>query len=202
MKLVRIAPVVEGDGEVTAFPILLRRVVNAIGLPADVRIARCFRHPSGMIRRPGGIERAVETVARLHPDHTIVVLIDSDDDCPKTLGASLLRRASAARADVFISVVLPHREYEAWFLCAAESLAGKRNLREELVAPGDPEGIRDAKGWLRKNSVGSGAYSPTQDQASLSQMFDMTLARDRSRSFRKLWTEIEKLVALSPDTEA
>jgi hypothetical protein len=197
MRVVRIAPIVEGDGEMTAFPILLRRLVQAIDPNAGLQIARCFRHPSGSIRRAGGIERAVEAVAKLHRDHKIIVLIDSDDDCPKELGAALSSRVKIARPDLFTSIVLAHREYEAWFLSAAESLAGRRNLRKDLTPPADPEAIRNAKGWLSKNFMGTGVYSPTQDQASLSQAFDLKLAHTRSRSFRKLWKVVEEIVALT-----
>jgi hypothetical protein len=123
-----------------------------------------------------------------------VVLIDSDDDCPKDLGPALRERARSARPDLDVAVILARREYEAWFLAGAESLAGKRNLRADLSAPVNPEGIRDAKGWLRDNSVGQVKYRPTQDQAALSHFLDLELARTRSRSFRKLWSEIERLL--------
>jgi hypothetical protein len=93
-----------------------------------------------------------------------------------------------------VSVVLAHREYESWFLAAAESLAGLRNLPPDLAAPAAPEEIRDAKGWLSKQMPRSMRYSPTQDQAALSAQFDMELARTRSRSFRKLWKEIEGIL--------
>ena len=121
MSVVRIAPIVEGDGEVSAFPILLRRLVVALNPSVAIQVAPCFRHPSGSIRRAGGVERAVEAVARIHAGYSIVVLIDSDDDCPKNLGPELVRRARSARPDLPVEVILAHREYEAWFLAAAES---------------------------------------------------------------------------------
>jgi hypothetical protein len=144
MKQVRIASLVEGDGEVQALPVLLRRVVQEIDPLVTAMIPRPFRHPSGSILRAGGVERAINAVAELHSDHSILVLIDCDDDCPKTLGPALGRRATQTRPDLYISVVLAHREYEDWFLAAAESLAGKRNLDPNLAAPDNPEDIRDA----------------------------------------------------------
>jgi hypothetical protein len=91
-------------------------------------------------------------------------------------------------------VILAHREYESWFLSAAESLAGRRGLKADLVAPETPEEIRDAKGWLSKHLQGTGRYSPTQDQAALSHWLDLDRARLKSRSFRKFWQEIEGIV--------
>lgn len=199
MRTVRIAPIVEGDGEATAFPVLLRRIVGATNPTVLPEIARSFKHPSGSLRRVGGVERAVEAVARLHRGHSIIVLIDSDDDCPKELGAILLNRARRARSDVQVSVILAHREYETWFLCAAESLAGKRNFRNELATPANAEDIRDAKGWISRNMLAFGIYRPTQDQAALSQIFDIEMARTRSRSLRKLWREVEAITVRSAD---
>ncbi len=194
MKTARIAPLVEGHGEVLSFPILLRRIIAEIDPSATPAVPKGFRHPSGSMRRVGGLEAAINAVAEKHPEHAILVLIDSDDDCPKNLGPELKRRANDARPDLRISVVLAHREYEAWYLAAAESLAGKRNLSHDLIAPTDPEGIRGAKKWLTKQMPGSNKYRPTVDQAPLSQEFDLELARARSRSFRKLWKEVERIL--------
>ncbi len=197
MRLARIAPLVEGDGEVIGFPVLLRRIIQSIDPMIRPAVCPGFRHPSGSLRRTGGLERAIQAVAEVHPAHPILVLIDSDDDCPKESAPELVSRAKRARPDLTVSVVLAHREYEAWFLAAAESLAGLRNLSSDLVAPQGPEEIRDAKGWLSKQMPRSMRYSPTQDQAALSAQFDLDLARRRSRSFRKLWKEIEGILSSS-----
>lgn len=194
MRLARIAPLVEGDGEVTALPVLLRRIIYSIDPMIRPAVCRGFRHPSGTLRRAGGLERAIQAVAEVHPAHPILVLIDSDDDCPKEFAIELVSRAKLARPDLFVSIVLAHREYESWFLATADSLAGLRNLRPDLAAPAEPEEIRDAKGWLSKQMPRSMRYSPTQDQAALSAEFDLELARRRSRSFRKLWKETEEIL--------
>jgi hypothetical protein len=192
---VRIASLVEGDGEVEALPVLIRRVVAEIAPGATPLIPRPFRHPAGRIQKSGGLERALGAVAERFPEHSILVLIDCDDDCPKELGPQMAERAIRARPDLRTSFVLAHREYESWFLAAAESLAGKRRLKPDLVAPETPEDIRDAKGWLSRHIQGTGRYSPTQDQAALSQWLDLKRARLKSRSFRKFWKEIESILA-------
>lgn len=195
MRTVKIAPIIEGDGEVAAFPVLLRRIVLEIDTLVNAVVSRGFLKHRSRLEVPGGLETAIEAVAVLHPGHAILVLIDSDDDCPKDLGSELIQRANNARPDLHVSVVIAHREYEAWFLASAESLAGKRNLRPDLTCPPNPEGIRNAKGWLTEQMPPSMIYSPTVDQASLSHWMDLKLARDRSRSFRKLWKEIEIILA-------
>ena len=189
----------EGDGEVQAVPLLLRRVVQTIDPLVAPQIAPAFRHPSGSIRKTGGLERAINAVAVRHPSHAVFVLIDTDGDCPAELGAHLVNRAKAVRPDLHVSVVLAHQEYECWFLAASESLKGKRGLSIELTPHPAPESVRDAKGWLSKQMPGWSRYSPTQDQAALTDFMDFELARRRSRSFRKLWKEVEALIALAHD---
>lgn len=106
----------------------------------------------------------------------------------------MIRRAKVARPDLRVSIVLAHREYEAWFLAGAESLAGRRNLNPNLTAPANPEDMRDAKGWLGRQMIGSRRYSPARDQPALSKHLDLALAKARSRSFRKLWKEVAAIL--------
>jgi Domain of unknown function (DUF4276) len=197
MSQVQIASLVEGDGEVEALPVLIRRVVAEIAPGITPLIPRPFRHPASSIQKSGGLERSLGAVAERFPGHSIVVLMDCDDDCPKELGPRMAERAIRARPDLQISFILAHREYESWFLAAAESLAGRRRLEADLVAPEIPEDIRDAKGWLSKHIHGTGRYSPTQDQAALSQWLDLSRTRLKSRSFRKFWKEIESILRIA-----
>jgi Domain of unknown function (DUF4276) len=197
VRLVQIASLVEGDGEVEALPVLIRRIVAEIDLAVTPIVPRPFRHPAGSVQKMSGLERALDAVAERSPAHSIVVLLDCDDDCPRELGPRMARRAKQARPDLYISFILAHREYESWFLAAAESLAGKRRLATDLVAPEIPESIRDAKSWLSQHIQGAGRYSPTQDQAALSKWLDLNRARVNSRSFRKFWKEIEGIVRMA-----
>jgi hypothetical protein len=100
-----------------------------------------------------------------------------------------------ARPDIPIAVVLAKKEFEAWFLAAAESLRGKRNLPDTLVGPPNPEEIRDAKGWLSEKMPRGVRYSATSDQAPLTQEFDMVSAR-RAASFDKCYREIHNMLSV------
>lgn len=188
----------EGDGEVRAVPLLLRRMVPEIDSECFAEVPRGYRWSRSSLTASGGLEAAVGTVAALYRDHAILVLIDSDDDCPAALGTELQMRVKASRPDLRVSVVLAHREYEAWLLASAESLAGKKGLPTTLAGPPEPETIRDAKGWLTTQLPGSARYRETQDQEALSALMDFQLALDRSRSFRKLWKEVQALIQSAP----
>lgn len=141
------------------------------------------------------LERSVERIVRTHLTPLgIVGLFDGDDDCPAHLGPALLKRMQAIRPAIPISTVLAKREFEAWFLAAASSLAGRRGLSASLAAPADPEGIRDCKGWLSRNMPKGRRYSETADQAALTSLFSMQGARQLAPSFDKCFREIERLL--------
>ncbi len=177
--------IVEGDGEVRALPVLLRRLAQALGIhdlviPAPIRV-----HRDQFLRRTEEFERKLLLAAAKAQGGTVLVVLDADDDCPVTLAQDILARGQQFVQAASLHVVLPNREYEAWFLAAAESLAGKRGLRQDIAAPDQPDNIRNAKGWLSERIPG-GRYHEVSDQAALTAQFDVELARIRSRSFRKL----------------
>ncbi len=145
--------------------------------------------------KPGELENGIEQLARrLAVPRAILVLIDADDDCPAELGPSLLARAAEARPDIAIGIVLAKREFEAWFLAAVESLAGRRSLPKEVDPIADPESVRNAKGVLTHLMPPRTAYSERADQPALTAVFDMEAARSRSDSFDKCYREIERLL--------
>jgi len=82
------------------------------------------------------------------PNGSVLILLDCEDFCPAQLGPQLLHRATQVRADVPILVALAFREYETWFLAAAESLRGHAGIPNDLTTPHNPEAIRGAKEWL------------------------------------------------------
>ena len=122
------------------------------------------------------------------------MVLDADEDCPATLGPDLRSRSLAIVPDQHVSVVIPKYEFEAWFLAAAQSLGGRRGLREGLLPPVAPEDIRGAKEWLSRNMAPDRKYSPSIDQAALVAAMDLDAARS-CRSFDRLCREIKRLVA-------
>ena len=191
----QLACIVEGHGEVQAAPVLLRRVANALDPTLALQVDPVIRITKSKLTQGGELERAVELAARkIAGVGAILVLLDSDDDCPADLGPRLLTRARCARPDLPISVVLAKREFEAWFLAAAESLRGLRGLRGDLVSPAYPEEVQGAKEWLSERMTGNQHYVETLDQPALAAGLDLDAAR-RADSFDKCWREIERLIA-------
>src|SRR5438128_12140896 len=121
--MVRIAAIVEGHGECEAVPILIRRIARNLDPELTPLVYPVLRVPSARLVKQGEIERSIELAARKNSGHGgILVLLDCDDGCPAEEGPRLLQRATKARPDLPVSVVLAKREFEAWFLAAAESL--------------------------------------------------------------------------------
>jgi hypothetical protein len=179
-------PIVEGQGEVQAVPSLLNRLADAAGASSAVHVnhpirvkASSFLHDAGYFARYVAMAAAKAAQSRGH----VLILLDCDDDCPATLGPELLERARAVRPDVSMSVCLAYREYETWFIAAAESLRGKFGLPTDLSAPADAERTRDAKGWLSARMGRS--YDPIVDQLDFTRAFDLAQARS-NRSFGRL----------------
>ncbi len=191
----RIATVVEGHGETEALPVLIRRFRDEINPALPLHAAPPIRIPRCTLLKPGELERAVQLAALdARPGGAVLVVLDADNDCPKTLAPELLRRARTGVSDLPVSVVLAKREFEAWFLAAAESLRGHRGLPADLEPPPDPEAVRGAKEWLARNMPPGQRYAATLDQPALTAVFDLQSARRRSPSFDKFCREITRLL--------
>lgn len=188
--MIRIASIVEGDGEVAALPILLRRFND--WLPGR-RFAQTL--PPIRVHRDRFLNKEDEfrkqlllAAAKCGEDGWVLVVLDADDACPATLATDIAQRATQYVAHRRLSVVLANREYEAWFIAAAPSLDGCRAFRYPSGNLVDAETPRDAKGWMRRNMAG-GTYSEVLDQPAFTARFDLQQAYERSRSFRKLCKE-------------
>ncbi|MDQ3781392.1 MAG: DUF4276 family protein [Actinomycetota bacterium] len=189
-----VVPIVEGHGEVEAVPELLRRLVPAVDPAVQAQVLAPLRVQKGKLLKVDELERHVDLAARKAGEKgAVLVLLDADDDCAAELGPQLLARAARSRPDALVSVVLAVREFETWFLAAAQSLQGRRGLSHDLAPPDYPESIAGAKEWLRQRARAQ-RYRPTIDQAALAATFDLVAARAASPSFDKMWREVARLV--------
>jgi hypothetical protein len=190
---VEIVCIVEGHGECESVPILIRRIAERFDPGLRVQVPHPIRVTKRRLLKQAELERAVGFAAvRAASGAGILVLLDADDDCPAELGPSLLARVQAARIDRPSAVVLANKEFESWFLAAAESLRGHKGLPADLERPENPEAVRGAKEWLNQR-IRSGAYSPTVDQPSFSARFDLEAAK-RAPSFEKCYREVTRLL--------
>ena len=189
----RIQPIVEGFGEVQAVPVLLRRLRDTASAFV-VDISSPIRKKRHELVHQDLLRKAVR-LALLQPEcRAVLIIFDSDDDCPGELAPRLLEWARQEAGSVPCAVVMAAREYEAWFLATIESLRGKRGIRTDAISHANPEIPRGAKEQLEQLMERGRSYIETADQAALSAQFDMRPAYRRCRSFRHLVTAFGQLV--------
>ena len=178
-------PIVEGQGDEAAVPVLLRRLAEKAAA-WDLQIARPHRRRRTQLVRKDTLQAAVRTARLTQGCGAILVVFDADDDCPAELAPQLSKWAREAAGATPCALVMANREYEAWLLAGIRSLRGVAGIRSDAGQPLDPETPRDAKGKL-EDHMGAGAnYMPTADQARMTAAFDLASAFQLSRSFRKL----------------
>lgn len=176
--------VVEGPGDKDAFPILLRKYLQAQGVYAELIGKPVPLKGKGSATSPSnGVEGYVLAAAR--PGCCgIIVLVDADKDASCVLGPELLARAQAVTA-VPVVVVVAERDFEDWLYCSIETLEigdvswspaqrGK-SVIESLIAP--------AK------------YVKSTMQARLTHRVDVSIARSRSSSLDRLFRKVDAIVA-------
>jgi hypothetical protein len=174
--------IVEGRGEVEAIPCLCLRVRNHLQAwswlvdPQPVRRSRSLlvdeRQPSPhRPPREDELERAVELAVR-RPADAVLVMCDSDDDCPAVWGPPATRLVARRTRG---AAIMPVREYEAWLLAS--------HLRSATLEGRRLDQVRDAKGKLSKLVNG---YTPTVHQRRLTEQMDLDVVRMFSDSFDKL----------------
>lgn len=194
-----VVPIVEGDGEVQALPVLLRRLCQWLTPEGLVDYGRPIRvHRDRFLKRNTEFRRMLLLAAAKAGDTGwVLVLLDADDDCPVTLALDIATRARDVLPHCPISVVCANREFEAWFLASAESLDGRRGLKVAARdIPADPDAVRGAKEWLSRR-ITAGRYRETTDQPAFAATMDLEAARSRSRSFRKLCSDWSAFVNTS-----
>lgn len=188
-----IAPIVEGHGEVQALPVFLRRLATDVAPEIDLRLNPALRvKVSSFLDESNSdyFKKYIELAARkakAWPKSCVLIFLDCEDFCPAQLGPKLLERASNCRSDITFLVVLAHREYETWFLSAAESLRGVCGLPEDLCAPQDAESIRDAKGWLGERMLVP--YNEPDHQPKMTGAFSFEQAM-QTKSFNRAYKKI------------
>lgn len=176
--------VVEGPGDKTALPLLLRQHLANRFEYADILGKPIPLKGKGSATVANGIEGYVLAAARPHCKG-ILVVVDADDDPSCQLGPDLLKRAQSV-TDVPVVVVVAERDYEDWLYCSVETL----DLGEVRWDP-------SARG---KNALRSllapEKYVKSTMQAKLTSRIDLEHARTRSTSLDRLLRKFDHLVSV------
>lgn len=204
MSRLRIAPIVEGQGEEGALRILLQRLADEILGGAHIEVCRPIRGSRMKLVKSPELARALDlAMLKLreldsNDPAMILILLDADEDLPCQLGPKVLTLAQSHRADADICCVVANVEYETWLVAGAASLGDSLDLSQDKDLPKDPEKRRLGKGWIQRRFRKGRSYSPTIDQPAMTSSVDLRLVRERSPSFDKLCRELEKRLTPPP----
>jgi hypothetical protein len=180
-----IQPIVEGQGDVAAVPVLLRRLRDFAEV-FEIDVNSPYRLPRNQFVDEARLRKLIRRAKTDEGCGAILLLCDSDDDCPKEMAPQIQQWARAEAGTLPCEVVMAKREYEAWFIATIESLRGVRGIREDATSHPDPETPRNAKGQLEERMGKNASYFEKADQPALSAVFNLPLAHARCRSFRRM----------------
>jgi hypothetical protein len=178
----RLATIVEGDGEVEALPILVRAWFPEAIVLKPLRVSR-----DRFLRNLDEQRRFARLARQLGADR-LLVLLDAHGGCPAEIAASLMISLGEDFRQP-LAVVLAVQEFETWFLQCLPELS-------RHVGVIGAEGLQGAK--ERVASI-RGRYTPTADQASLTaqlaRLWPFLEGRQVPRSLEKLHRDLTRLLA-------
>lgn len=210
MNARRIICIVEGQGEATAVPIVVNRMLQHLRcdrrLAADPERVICTKNGDRITAphdpaRQLGIEHFVARAAREKPGG-ILVLVDAEKRCLHSthgvppLGVLLRQRAEAVAGRIPLGVVVANRMFETWFLADFHSLQRRGLLppSARLAQWRTPETLGGCKGWMEE--LLGRKYSETRDQPRFAERLSLPLKpgmQRRSPSLWKLFREVRGL---------
>lgn len=200
MGRLRIAPIVEGDGEYECVRILLERIWYELFRGEYIEVIRPVRQSRGRLLQETELRKAVRLATGLlnEPPESgdpglVLILIDSERACPAVLGPKLLAVGREVDPRTDVACVLAHVMYETWFVASASSLGVFLDCESE---PEDPEGSGFGKPWIAKHFKAP-KYRETQHQPAMTRAMDLAACRTKSPSFDKLCRELELRMAPS-----
>ena len=188
--MISVLPLVEGEGDVAAIPVLLRRICVA-HKRYDVEI--CRPHRRGDVHK---VYRRFHDFLRagLNEADRLLWVMDCDDGCPLDWVAKLedLYQGNPPGASCQLRFAFLVREYESLFL--TEQAAARDKLAIAGPFPKNVDAVRGAKEWLSAQMPPGRAYKETSDQAALTAQLDLHVLRQKSRSFRHLESAFLSLI--------
>lgn len=208
-----VAPVVEGQTEQGCIERLLHRVWHELLCrPERLQVVEPFRghrdllvHPNGVVLTDTVRKAFVKLTGKAKKDPQgqplILLLLDAEADCPRTLAPHLLEVArNALPATTTVSCVLAKRMLENWIVAGASTLAGVNDLPDSLP-PRDQFEDRSGAAWLEaqlRNNNKARKYKKTADAEAFVRSMALQECRNNAPSFDKLCRELEARVRQPP----
>jgi hypothetical protein len=192
----RILLVVEGEGEVSAAPILARRVLGELyGIYEwDFEVQR--RKDIEHLRARGWEHFKRYLAAAFHEKLPILWMLDCDDGCAIEHLKELYEQARAVGVRQPLAFCFWVREYETMFLYDSEGVGRKLEI-DQLSVPNPPESKRSAKEHIDAQMPADRSYSPRIEQPALTAILSLQKVRERYRSFQHFENALNWLIQQS-----
>ena len=190
----KVLPIVEGDGDVAAVPVLLRRILQ---VHSEFEVQVLPPHKRGELPKvKANFERFFKAAAL----EGVPVLCVLDFDCANCVDVvkdelELKQQANAIHPLIGFEACFIVKEYESFFLW--DEVGTRKVLpstAKGTVFPANPEEIRGAKEWLSRAQPSGIAYKPTVHQAKLAAAVDLNILRVKSPSYQRLESALLRLI--------
>jgi hypothetical protein len=178
--------VVEGHGEVSAAPLLVRRLLaERLDIHyCDIETQR--RRDIGHLRARDWVNFRRYVDAAYNEERPILWLLDCDDDCAKEIVHELTQQVATTNPRQPIAFALLPCEYETMFLYDIEAAKDSLPIAAAVAGPDNPKNIRGAKGWLDRHMPPGQIYKETVDQVKVTSRLNFELLEREYRDFRHL----------------
>jgi len=191
----KIQLIVEGDGDVLAVPVLVRRIFSAHGV-FDASVANPVQGRGDLPKVRRRFSDFFQAAAL--EQHPVLCVLDFDcEDCVDVLAEeeNFRRMAEAILPGYPFQACFMVKEYETLFLSDPVTTRDVLpKVRAGYEFPQDPESVRDAKGALSAAQEKGWSYKPTVHQAKLSAQVDLGVLRENSPSYRRFEAAVLTLV--------
>ena len=182
----RLLLIVEGEGDVYAAPVLLRRVLNQYFERYDFEIVTHRRHDLSHLRANdwANFKRYLEAA---HAENCpIIWMLDCDDGCALEWLKQIYKLVALMKLRQPLAFVFWVREYEVIFIYDLEAIKVKLNIQEIHDVPEKPEAKRGVKEWICDQLPRGFSYRETIDQEAITAVVDLGKIFAKSGDFEHL----------------
>lgn len=195
----KLLPVVEGEGDFDAFPILLRNILYSHSL-FGIQVLNPPHKRGDLVKIKNRFNEYFQDAIKYGA--AVIWVTDFDVDgcsCVAETQSEMRSLANNIRPSWPIEFVFMVKEYETLFLAdpnATRKVLGQ--ISQSKAFPANPETVRDAKGWLINAMPQGFAYKSTVHQAKITAALNFDVLRTASPSFAHLERAVLRLVGNQP----
>lgn len=188
-----ILPIVEGDGDARAVPVLVRRILESHGKYTQLLTAN---RRGDLPKVRNSFDNYFSAAIKFKVPILWVLDFDCHDcNCQKEEAEKLYQRADKIYKNWPFKVVFISKEFEALFLAEKNTARVVLGIDDKFEFPSNPNLIRDAKGILSRALPKGRAYKETVHQEKIAAQIDLDILRNVSSDFRHLEKAVLYLAA-------